>query len=211
MNTFVKVEGHPGWLMLISNESEPSLLDELSKTMPERIRRAITTIHSKEVPTWKDKVALDATFGIDYKSLVANMGDLLVRPYGTFMPLRGNVVIESVQSNDFPIDVFADIVVCENDAKGDYKWLAYLKRNFPDMTVQVIPFFDTQTPEYIQYYFENAKIVTFSTTFNDMYWFKKMTRCLHQKNRVLGYTHNPEKWGEAKKICPRVEIVERLE
>ena len=40
-----------------------------------------------------------------------------------------------------------------------------------------------------------------------MEWFKKLTRCLSDSNKVIGYTSNSSKWSEALKINKNVEIV----
>lgn len=119
VNRYVKVKGHSNWfLVLDANQSEP---EGLSEIMQEKILRSeVCAVHNPNVnPDYTHRVIIAATKNIDYEVLAKKYGTILIRPIGSFMPLYYNEIIEEVFDVDFPIEQFAEIVICENDQHAE--------------------------------------------------------------------------------------------
>jgi hypothetical protein len=209
MNRYVKVKGHENWfLVLESGEDEP---DGLSEIMQEKILRSeVCALHDPNAKMdFTHRIILAATRNIDYESLAKKYGVILIRPIGSYMLLSGNEITEETFDTDFPIDEFGDIVICENDQKAEYKWVEYLKSRFPNQKILTINYFDLRSESEVEKYFNNAKYITFSTTFSKYNWFEKLTKFSKDK-QVIGYCHNPENWDRANEINPNIEIVNNI-
>lgn len=206
MNRYVKVKGHENWfLVLEAQDDEPN---GLSETMQEKILRSeVCALHNPEAKLdFVHRVTLAATRLIDYESLAKKYGTILIRPIGSFMPIYRNEITEETFDTDFPIEEFAEIVICENDQKAEYKWVEYLKSRFPNKKILTINFFDLRSENEVEKYFSKAEYITFSTTFSRYEWFNKLTKFSKGKN-IIGYCHNKENWERAKQINSDVEIV----
>jgi hypothetical protein len=116
-------------------------------------------------------------------------------------------VLRTVYAEDFPIDQFATVVVCENDADMPYKWLKYLKERFSGESIEVINYFDTRSDAQVKAYFKRAKYVTFTTTFTTMAWWELLVRNLRENNKVIGHCDDRKGWERALEIYPKVEQV----
>lgn len=209
MNRYVKVKGHSNWfLVLEANNKEPN---GLSETMQEKILRSeICALHNPNAKMdFVHRVTLAATMRLDYESLAKKYGTILIRPIGSFMPLYYNEITEETFDTDFPIEEFAEIVICENDQKAEYKWVEYLKSRFSNKKILTINFFDLRSENEVEKYFSKAKYITFSTTFSRYEWFEKLTKFSKGK-KVIGYCHNKDNWQKAKEINPNVEIVDNF-
>jgi hypothetical protein len=206
LNKYVKVKGHKNWfLVLEADNDEPNGLSEI---MQEKILRSeVCALHNPEAKMdFVHRVILVATINIDYESLAKKYGTILIRPIGSYMPIYNNEIIEETFDTNFPIEEFAEIVICENDQKAEYKWVEYLKSRFPNKKILTINFFDLRSEKEVEKYFSKAKYITFSTTFSKYEWFKKLTKYSIGK-KIIGYCHNNEKWHIANKINSNVEIV----
>jgi hypothetical protein len=210
MNRYIKVEGHDNWFLVLEpNQIEP---ENLSEDMQERLFR----IESNGLHKPDDKgdllhrLVLSAITTIDYESLANQYGTLLIRPFGSYMLLRDNKITDEVFDTNFPIEDFAEIVICENDEKSEYNWRQYLINRFPNTKIVTINFFDLRTDEEVEKYFSKANIITFSTTFTNLGWFEKLNRFVGKKHKIIGYCHNADNWEKALKINNNVEIVEKL-
>ena len=209
LNRYVKVKEHPNWfLVLEANNEEPN---GLSETMQEKILRSeVCALHNPEAKMdFVHRITLVATRAIDYESLAKKYGTILIRPIGSFMPLYYNEITEETFDTDFPIEEFAEIVICENDQKAEYKWVEYLKSRFPNKKILTINFFDLRSENEVEKYFSKAKYITFSTTFSRYQWFEKLTKFSSGK-KIIGYCHSSENWKRAKEINPNVEIVSSM-
>lgn len=145
---------------------------------------------------------------IDYEKLSDKYGTILVRRVGTFTVLtEDDIVIDEKIDTTFPVDNFGDIVICENAQFAEKKWAEYLNKRFPNKTIATINFFKSREIEEIKKYFEKASIVTFSTTFSDFEWFKKMISCLDNQ-KVIGFSENKDGWQEALSYYSDIDIVE---
>lgn len=210
MNRYVKVKGHPNWfLVLEADKKEP---ENLSSVMQEKILRSeVCALHNpKGKMDFAHRVTLVATRGIDYESLAKKYGTILIRPIGSFMPLYYNEITEETFDTDFPIEEFAEIVICENDQKAEHKWVEYLKSRFPNKKILTINFFDLRSENEVEKYFNKAKYITFSTTFTNYTWFKKLTKFVSDNHIVIGYCHNEENWEQALKINPNIRIIKEI-
>ena len=195
LNRYVKVEGHYNWfLVLDSKQAEP---DSLSEIMQEKILRSqVCQLHNDTPKNRMDfvhRLILTATRGIDYENLTKKYGTILIRPIGSFMPLYDNKITEEVFDKDFPIDDYAEIVICENDERAEYKWIEYLKNRFPNKKILTINYFDIRSDYDVERYFSKAKYVTFSTTFSNYEWFEKLTKHITTQ-KVIGLCHLKENW-----------------
>lgn len=210
MNRYVKVKGHDNWFLVLSeNDYEPN---NFSDTMQEKILRSeVAQLHNPEAKMdFVHRLILAATRKLDYESLAQKYGTILIRPIGSFMPLRGNEIVDEKYDTDFPIDEFGEIVICENDSKPEWKWVEYLKNKFPNKTIVTINYFDLRSENEIKQYFERARYITFSTTFSSFEWFKKLTRLSTDEHKIIGYSHNPDKWVEAKEINNNIKIINHV-
>jgi len=212
LNRYVKVEGHKNWfLVLDKNTKEPN---GLSETMQERILRSeVCSLHNDTEEARKDqlhRIRIVATRDLNYERLAEKYGTILIRPIGSFMPLVGNTIINETFDSHFPINDFSDIVICENDRVAEYKWIKYLNYRFPNKKIVTINFFDLRNESEIEVYLNNAKYITFSTTFSSFDWFKKLTKFTTNEHKIIGYCHDSEKWETAKKINPNIEIINNI-
>lgn len=213
MNRYVKVKGHANWFLVLKpNTNEP---EGLSETMQEKILRSeVCGLHDPEEKRsdvlFVHRLINIATREIDYEDKANKYGTILIRPIGSFMPLQGNEITEEKFSEDFPIDEFGDIVICENDKYPDQEWVNYLKIRFPDKKIVTINYFDLRSDSDVEKFFEKAEYITFSTTFSDFGWFKKLSKHVTDNHKVIGYSHDAGKWIEAHEINPRVEIIESM-
>ena len=220
MNRYVKVKPsnpqinleYSNWFLVMEPmQDEPRNLSEI---MQEKLLRTVCTLHGKLTPREEvdgtRRMIMAATRELDYESLANKYGTLLIRPSGSYMFLSGNEILEEKYCNHFPIDKFADIVICENDKSSESKWVSYLKTNYPDKSIATINFFDLRDDQEIKAYFENASLITFSTTFEKFEWFEKLTRLASPHNEIVGYCHYPEKWDEALKINDKVKVIFKI-
>lgn len=209
MNRYVKVKGHPNWFLVFNADT---IVDGLNETMQQKlIRSEVNTLHNDNGRDMGNLTRLKfvAVMSIDYSELIKKYGEIIIRPSGSYMPMRGNEITEEAYAESFPVDEFGDIVICENDANAEYDWVEYLKKRFPKKKIITINFFDLRHEKEVSDYFAKAEIITFSTTFSNYEWFKKLTK-LSVGKKVLGYCHDKEKWHDAIEINPTVEIVEKI-
>lgn len=208
MNRYVKVKGHDNWfLVLEANDSEP---EGLSERMQEQIFRSeVCALHN---PNGKfdlsHRVVMAATKKIDYEALAKKYSIILIRPIGSFMPLYGNEITEETFDTDFPIEEFAEIVICENDQKAEYEWVKYLEKRFPNKKILTINYFDLRSEAEVEKYFSKAEYITFSTTFSKYQWYEKLSKFANHKHKVIGYCHNKENWKRALSINRNIEVVD---
>jgi len=209
-NRYVKVKGHSNWFLLLESlDYEP---DGLSSTMQEKIFRSqVCQLHNDTPDNRMDfiqRLKLTATCNIDYEKLAEKYGTILIREIGSFMTLRGNEIVDELFDKDFPISDYAEIVICENDEKAEYRWVKYLEKRFPDKKIVTINYFDLRSDYDIERYFNNAKYITFSTTFSKHEWFEKLTRISNSEHKVIGYSHTD--WETALKINNKIEIIKSI-
>jgi hypothetical protein len=211
LNRYVKVEGHNNWfLVLEAGNYEP---DGLSENMQERILRSqVCQLHHDTPKNRMDfvyRLKMSATRDINYEELANKYGTILIRPIGSFMLLYHNKITEEVFDKDFPIDDYAEIVICENDEKAEWKWIEYLKKRFPNQKILTINYFDLRSDYDVERYFSKAKYITFSTTFSSYEWFKKLTKYSGNK-KIIGFCHTKENWNIALDINRNVEVIEQI-
>jgi hypothetical protein len=209
LNRYVKVKGHPNWFLVLEpGDKEPSGLSEI---MQEKILRSeICALHNPAATNdFVHRVKIAAVNGIDYEMLAEKYGTILIRPIGSFMSLQYNEITEEIFDVDFPIEEFAEVVICENDKNAEYKWVEYLKERFPNKKILTISFFDLRSDNEVEVYFREAKYITFSTTFSTFDWFRKLTKYSKGK-KIIGYCHDIKKWEQANEINPNVEIVRNI-
>lgn len=206
MKKYVKVKGHNNWFLVYKSGDNDK---ELSQVMQEKLLRSeVSALHNKNVkPDYKNRLIKIAIYNLNYEDIVEKYGTILIRPIGSYMPLEGNEIIKEKFDTNFPIDNYADIVICENDRIAEHKWVEYLKNRFPNDKITTINYFDLRSDEEIKKYFEKAKFVTFSTTFSDLEWFKKLSNNVSANNKIIGYSHNKNMWEEVLEINPSVEVV----
>jgi hypothetical protein len=194
MNKYVKVKGHSNWFLQI--DETDNIDPDFDANMKEKlIRKHVSTIHNEGKT--QDFVTRLIHLGINdmnYLKLAKKYGTILVRPSGTFMLLRGSELIEEKYSDSFPVTEYGDVVICENDSSSESFWMDFLRKKFPDKKIVTINFFDLRTDSEISDYFEKAEIVSFSTTFSNLEWFKKLRKNIKDNNKVIGYSHDVAKW-----------------
>ncbi len=208
---FVKVLGHKNWfLVLEAGQDEP---DSFSEIMQEKILRSeVLELHNPNLTMdYAQRITLAATHEIDYQKLANKYGTLLIRPIGSYMPLHGYSITDEIFDTDFPIEEFAEIVICENDNKAEYKWVEYLKKRFPNKKIITINYFDLRSESEVIKYFEKAEYITFSTTFSNYEWYKKLSKFANSTHKIIGYCHSKENWNDALEINKNVEIIETIE
>lgn len=218
-NRYVKVKGHDNWFFVL--EPNMSLPNNFKPVMQEKILRSeVYTLHGGKNIDKGDfdrRLKLLATKEIDYENEANKCGAILIRPIGSYMPLSGNEITSEKLDSDFnqsyfPLDdsCFGEIVICENDKIAEYKWVKYLQSRFPNKTIATINFFDLRTDDEVAEFFKRAKYITFSTTFSNYEWFKKLNRHLNSYHKVIGYCHVQDNWAKALEINPDVEIIKEI-
>ncbi len=210
LNRYVKVEGHSNWFLVIeAGQQEP---DGLSEKMHERILEKEILDVFNPVPKidYVQRLTLVSERELNYEALAKKHGTILVRPYGSFMTLKNNVITNETFDTNFPIEDFAEIVICENAEIAEREWVQYLESRFKGVKIVTINFFYLRDEKEIERYFEKAKYITFSTTFSKYEWFEKLSKYAKYNNKIIGFCHTKEKWGEALEINNNVEIVEHL-
>lgn len=207
MNRFVKVKGYPNWFLAISKiEDIPNNLerDSAKKILEHEFHQHV----KRKDDLFAGRVHFAANHMPDYAGHLKKYGPIVVREIGSFMTLKESEVIDEKFSEGFPIDEYGEIVICENDGEPEQYWLEYLEKRFPGKKIVTINHFKYRHESEVAEYFAKAKHVTFSTTFSDFDWFKKLTKNLTSDNEVIGYCHDKNRWVEAKEIYPNVEVVE---
>ncbi len=210
MNKYIKIRGHNNWFLFLEKGKPVDL--KLTETMRERLfRKAAGGVHGDITnPTnWSTRVMMAASREIDYEQILT-LGelDMLLRPFGSYMFLTKDVeILETRYADDFPIEKFATIVICENDADASSTWYEYLKKRFKGESIETINFFDTRSDEEVKEYFKHAKYVTFTTTFTTMAWWKLLVRNLQSNNKVIGNCADKEGWKKALSIYKNIEKV----
>lgn len=194
MNKYVKVKGHSNWFLEVSEDT--NIDNNFNANMKEKlIRKHVSTIHNEgKTQDFLTRLIHLGVNDINYLQIVKKCGTILVRPSGTFMLLKGSKVIEEKYSESFPVTEYGDIVICENDSSSESFWIDFLTKRFPNKKIITINFFDLRTDSEISDYFEKAEIVSFSTTFSNLEWFKKLRKNIKESNRVIGYSHDVSKW-----------------
>lgn len=214
---YVKIKGHRNWFLVLNRGEK--LPFNFGIDMQEKILRSeVYTIHGGhkiDTTDWEKRVTLAATRKIDYESLAEKYGTIIIRPIGSFMLLKGEEITEErfdSNFNDtyFPVDndLFTEVVICENDKNAEHGLINYLQSRFPNKTISTINFFDLRSEKEVNEIFKKATYITFSTTFSNFDWFKKLSNNLSENHKVIGFCHDKEKWQEALKINKNVEIIE---
>jgi hypothetical protein len=210
LNRYVKVKGHTNWFLLLEAENDEP--DGLSEIMQEKILRSeVCALHDPNAKMdFAHRITLAATRQINYTNLANKYGAILIRPIGSFMPLYYNEIVEERHDTVFPIEEFAEIVICENDQHAEPKWIEYLKSRFPGKSILTINFFDLRSEEEVIRIFEKASFITFSTTFTQYHWFEKLSKYANENHNIIGYCHNAENWSRALEINSNIEIVNNV-
>lgn len=210
MNRYVKIEGYDNWFLALEpNESAPSGISERSQK--QLLSIVAGGLHAeKEVPDLTQRLVMAATTLLDYEALTIKYNQtLLIRPIGSYMTLHeSNKIIEEKFSNNFPIDKTSEIVICENDYNAEHHWTDYLRNRFPNKEITVINFFNLRSDQEIMTYFEKAEYITFSTTFTDLEWFKKLDKFSNKRHKIIGHCFDKTSWNEALKVTNKeIEII----
>lgn len=151
-------------------------------------------------------MVLNALDHLNYNTIVNRLDSILIRENGSYMPLKGNVITETILSNHFPIKT-ANIVICENDKSPEPNLVKYLKEKYPNKSIQTINFFDLRTDDEIKEYFSKADVVSFYTTLSNTDWFEKMVRNIQPHNTVIGYCVDNTKWDYINSINEKIEKI----
>src|SRR6478735_4586574 len=115
MNTFVKVKNYPEWFILLSNTD--TINNDFTETRKTIIKRSeVFTLHNQDKDLdFRSNIILNSLDHLDYNKIVQEIGTILIRENGTYMPLRGNEIIEKTLGYYYPINETGEIVICEND------------------------------------------------------------------------------------------------
>lgn len=210
MNKFVKIKCdlqgvYPYWFLVFDGNNK----QEIIEPMNEKLIRTCFSLHGEASNNWAYRLIQSSCREINYKAIQEELNKILyIRANGVYMTQSSSDnIIEETYSDHFPVTEVADIVICENDKKEEYKWLEYLKGRFPTKTIKTINFFDLRTEKDILANFEGAEFITFSTTFSKMDWFEKLLRCKEKDQKIIGYCHDPKKW---ELISTDIEIVKSI-
>lgn len=231
LNRYIRVAGDgwnqlsEAWLLVIDPEPLPDEVDKLkawwagvkaADRVQERLVRKYVQCHNWEKGYPPNDIELflqlTAKHKGNYKEIaMKHNSEVLVQESGGYcLPNDKMQIIEERIDYDYPIEnETAKIVIIENDVSSEYKWRDYLKRRFPGEKITVRNLFDTYQPEYLKKFLADAEYVTFSTTFSSFYWWDLLNESISDKHKVIGYSHQPEKWAEAlERFDYDVEIVE---
>ncbi len=210
LNRYVKIEGQPNWFLVIeAGQEEPA---GLSEKMHERIldKEVLDVFNPIAKIDFVQRLNLVSSRELNYEAYAEKYGAILVRPHGSFTTLKNTVITNETFDTNFPIEDFAEIVICENADKAESEWVKYLQERFAGKKISTINFFDLRDEREIEKYFEKAKYITFSTTFSKYGWFEKLSKYANRNHEIIGFCHSKENWAEALEINNNVEIVENL-
>lgn len=219
MQKYVKIKGQSSWYLLLEKHNKLPF-DFSDNIRTKLIRKYLITLHGdKKVDTsvYEKKLEMIINKGIDYEDMVQKYGDILINPVGGWFSLDGETIIEEKVDIDFnnsyfPLteDNFGEVIICENDCYPEDNWLEYLKQRFSNKLIATINFFDLRKESEVKEIFDKAKYITFSTTFSDLSWFEKLSKCLSNHHKVIGYCHIPKNWKKALEIFSNVEIIKEI-
>lgn len=216
MKRFVKISGYDNWFWIIESEVDldEGFVGERIDSLQNAVKHDLYTNESKTniKPDWFLRVQTTVTHRPEYRRLLEKYGEpLLIRKIGSFMMLTGHQIVAEYFGDDFPPDNVseADIVICENDAFPEPKWVEYLSQNYPGKCVYTLNFFserdgslDTEL---------DVSIISFSTTFSNYYWFEKILDTIIRNKwsgkEIVGYSHDPAKWNFPSDIQSKVDAV----
>lgn len=188
-----KLQGvHSTWFLEFKGQDASGI----TEPMNEKLLREVFSLHGEESKGWLHRAIKAATTQVDYDAIFEKYNKTLyIRPNGTYMMLSDREeIIEEVFLSHFPVKQVAEIVICENDKKEEYRWRKYLEKRFPEKKIKTINFFDLRSDEDILANFKGAKFITFSTTFSNLEWFNKLVKCKNDNQKIIGYCHDIEKW-----------------
>lgn len=211
MNRYIKIENYDNWFIAFNNGD--ALPDRFSKVSKEKaikseFQKIFDNKDDDKSQIIRKRIEYLSNNTIDYNSLSEKYGTLLIRENGSWMTLDDNRIVSEKFENRFPNDdIFADVVICENDEFAEKAWVEYLKDRFPSKTISTINFFSLRETEEVKEIFNKAEYITFSTTFTDLFWFEKLTQALNDSNKVIGHCHIQENWTKALRINENVEVI----
>ena len=224
MNTYVKIHcktqgDYPNWFLVYDGKFD--LVDDLKlneEYQEKRIRLVFNLHNHRDIDSdidydkeYQEQIKTLISKPVNYRAKFNKYGTLYIRENGTFLTLSDKEnIIDTVYSNHFPVKETADIVICENDKEAEKKWINFLQKTYLGKTIKTINFFDLRNDSDIKANFADAELITFSTTFSNFEWFEKLIENKYAYQKVIGYSHQPEKWKEAKQIYSDVEIVHSI-
>jgi hypothetical protein len=107
--------------------------------------------------------------------------NILVRWNGTWTVLdnENDIVEYEIRTTlTWPIEGDGQLIVCENDFHAEEGWIDHLSVKYSDQTPTVVNNFFSRTQDEIEYFVDNAVIITFTTTFGSLEWFDKLYKAL---------------------------------
>lgn len=209
MNRYIKLKGHRNWFLVLDSVS--TIPDNLDVENQEKlVRTVLNGLHDNNADDCFYRLKQMVIDGIDYRELVEKYGTILVRPVGSWMTLNSEEIIQERYDIHFPIEDYSKIVICENDKVAEYKWVNYLKKRFGNESITVINFFDLRSDGEIMEYFQHAEYITFSTTFTNYVWFNKLINNINKNHKIIGYSHNDEKWDDALALYGNIEVIKNI-
>lgn len=221
MKRFVKVKSdlitYKEWYLVVTPEEDDTYSEADIKAFRAKMSLRLVPKHdrSSELSGWT-KLKLHLSQGTDllnHKKRAQEYGEtILVRPIGSYMPLRGNTIIEEVYALDFPLEnEEAKICICENDEHPETFWVHYLNKRFKGQPVKVINFFSQRSEDQLKKDLADLDLITFSTTFTNLGWVEKLKRNMRADTPILGFSHDRDAWEDAKSILatPNLEIVDQ--
>lgn len=205
---YIKIKGYDNWFWHIKKGETIDFLYG-HKVQERLVTKVIGGIHNPDNINYWDQVCTISANNLDYQELIDKADhDILVQPIGSYMYLLDDMeIVETREAEDFPVDRFGSVVVCENDHDMPYEWHQYLKNRFPKLNIVLINHFRTRDDKTIREYFRHAKYVTFTTTFTSMDWWELLVKNLYKKNQVIGRCNDDKNWAKAMEIYNDVERV----
>lgn len=215
MQKFVRLEGYPhDYFMVVKSVDE--LPQDIESVMSERMRSTVGNelTSPKEYPAdmFFERYHYVCHNSVDYRKILEKYSYLnpvlLIRQIGSFMLLNeDHKIVDTIYSHDFPdVNDGAPIVVCENDSDPEPIWMNYLQKKFPGEKIRVLNFFNTRSEESLRKSLKNVKYITFSTTFTSLEWFEKITRCVSDGQKIVGFSHVPERWDEVRRLASGLDL-----
>ena len=190
MNKYVKIEGYTEWFLFIAKEED--LPENQGEIGAERLKQnVLAEMYDTDIDPlmWAARIQTAvSTPKVDYAGTLRRyQKPILIRENGSYMMCSSvKDITETFYGVDYP-HTRADIVVCENAATAPTDWIDFLKKKFPNKSIQVISYFRTRTTEYLEEIFKHKPIITFSTTFTDYAWFELLCRSIvHEDTEIIG-------------------------
>ena len=97
---YVKIKGYTIWFLKFdTNSIEGNLSEDMATDI---LMSKVCQMHDPSGDSFYTDIIKNAAIRLDYPQIAKKYGTILIQSIGSYMPLRGNEIIETKICEDFP-------------------------------------------------------------------------------------------------------------